>query len=66
MSEQRSMVSAVALVVCLLWAGAVWLVPEPPAAALAPSLLWHRVASVVLATGLAIYLFLAVTFERTD
>lgn len=64
---QRAAVCAIMLLLCLAWAAISWLVaPSMCESVLAPSVLWHKVASVIIATGLTIYLFLAVMFERTD
>jgi hypothetical protein len=55
----------VVLLVCVAWALVVWLAPLPAVAAwVAPSLLWHKVASVTLGAVMAIHLFLMVTFEE--
>jgi hypothetical protein len=64
MKPQRSCVSALVLVICVTWAALAWLLPLSPAAAILPSLLWHKIISVVLATALSIRLFLAVSFEQ--
>ncbi|GEM_PF-2808078 len=66
MSDQRSSLTAVLLLLCLSWALAAWLVPERYVVVWPPSVLWHKVASVVVATVLSIDLFLAVTFARTE
>jgi len=65
LTPDRSRLSAILLVVCVAWASLSWLSPAAYAAAWPPSLLWHKVASVALATLLSIDLFIAVTFERT-
>lgn len=64
-SNRSAEFSAIALLVCLAWAGLAWLSAAPPDLC-APSPLWHKVASVILATSLAIHLFLAVTFDPTE
>lgn len=66
MDEQRSSVSAVILLICLAWASLAWLWPTDAHPFWAPSLLWHKIASVTLATCLCIHLFLAVNFERAE
>lgn len=67
MDEQRaSSVSAVILLICLAWAALAWFWPVEFRPFWPPSLLWHKVASVTLATCLCIHLFLAVSFERAD
>ena len=58
--------SAVGLLVCVAWALSAWLVSPAHGGLWAPSALWHKVASVILATSLAIHLFLVVTFEQSD
>jgi hypothetical protein len=66
MNQQRSSVPVVGLVLCLMWAVMAWLWPVESGPVWPPSLLWHKVASVTLATCLAIHLFLAVSFESTE
>ena len=65
-ASQRSAISAAMLAACVAWAVLAWLAPAEYAATWPPSHLWHKIASVMLATLLAIDLFLAVTFERTE
>lgn len=65
-ASQRSGISAALLAACVLWAFLAWIAPADYAAAWPPSLLWHKIASITLATLLAIDLFLAVIFERTE
>jgi hypothetical protein len=62
MHAQRASLSAVGLVVCLAWAVGAWLMP----AAWPSALLWQRIVSVLLAAGLFVHVFLAVTFPRTE
>ncbi|MCC6319808.1 MAG: hypothetical protein IT438_00020 [Phycisphaerales bacterium] len=64
-SRNFASLSAIGLLVCLAWASAAWLASSQ-ALWLAPSALWHRVASVVISASLAIHLFLAVTFEPPE
>ena len=66
MNEQRSCLSAVVLLMCIGWAALAWLWPVQLHVGWPPSLLWHKIASVTLATCAAIHLFLAVSFERTE
>lgn len=62
-------VSAAVLLLCAGWAAIAWTWPAPPLddhAHPAISVLWHRVASVLMTALVAIQLFVAVTFEQPD
>lgn len=63
MGAARAWIPAIILILCVAWAALAWLVPQDFAAAMRPSLLWHRIASVTLATVLCIHAFLATNFE---
>ncbi|MFN7022088.1 MAG: hypothetical protein ACK4WH_12280 [Phycisphaerales bacterium] len=65
-SRSSAEFSAIALLVCLAWAVLAWLSAAPAGWCCAPSPLWHKVASVILATSLAIHLFLSVNFQPPD
>lgn len=63
MGAVRAWVPAFILVLSVAWAALAWLAPQEFAAAMRPSLLWHRIASVTMATMLCIHTFLATNFD---
>jgi hypothetical protein len=63
--EPRNAAMLALLVICLAWAVTAWVVAPEHFPMLPPSVLWHKVASVLMSALLVISLFFAVGTERT-